>query len=82
MPRGYRRHPAFESRLPATTGDVCVTVDQARYDAASLGIDLDETGASGVRLFFADRENPAAADQHMTDTEIFGGEDPGIGDEG
>ena len=38
---------------------------RTKETSIEVDIDLDGTGASGVRLFFADRENPAAADQHM-----------------
>jgi hypothetical protein len=56
-----------------------VTVDQAGQQAATLQIEL--AGARGRQRIeiLVERNNPASADEHMTDTEVFGREDPGVG---
>ena len=79
MRKWYRRHTGLESGLSAAAGDVCMAVNQARDEPPAFEIDFLRTVSGKLVTILADSKNPARTNQDMTNSEIFGSEDSGIG---
>jgi hypothetical protein len=73
------RHPRLEAGLPATPGNMRMPVNEAGYQALPSKIEFSGECHRQLGLVATDGNNPAAANQHMTKTQILGREDLGIG---
>ena len=77
--RGYTTRVA---RLTATARRMRMTIDEARYQAQSVGIEnLDTERCVQIRHGFTDPQDAPATDQEMAQSERLGRKHAGIGDE-
>lgn len=79
LSKRHWRYARAESRLTTAAGHMRMAVDEAGYDAPPLEIELGGIARLKLGLVAADGNDPAATDQNMTETQILGREDLGVG---